>query len=128
MKLLVSRAPEQCRYEVLDGFEVYRVARRSNFNFFVPGALRALLSHNEIDIVIDDLNKIPFYSPLFTRKTVTPMLMHLFRKAIYRSLSRFCRRRTPSNIPFASSHVVLLERDGIDCRGRSCLGGLCEER
>lgn len=84
VKLLVSRAPEQCRYEVLDGFEVYRVGRRSNFNFFVPGALRALLRHNEIDIVIDDLNKIPFYSPLFTRKTVTPMLMHLFRKAIYR--------------------------------------------
>ena len=84
VKLLVSRAPEQRRYEVLDGFEIYRIGRRSNFNFFVPGALRALIKHDRIDIIVDDLNKIPFYSPLFVRKKVIPMLMHLFRKAIYR--------------------------------------------
>jgi len=82
--LLVSRAQGQRRYEIIDGFEIYRIGKRSNFNFFVPSALRTLLRHNKIDIVIDDLNKIPFYSPLFTRRTVLPMLMHLFRKTIYR--------------------------------------------
>jgi len=42
-----------------------------------------LLRHKQIDVIIDDLNKIPFYSPVFTRKKVLPMLMHLFRGAIY---------------------------------------------
>jgi glycosyltransferase involved in cell wall biosynthesis len=87
--LLVSRARGQRRYEIIDGFEIYRLGKRMNFNFFVPSALRALLRHRKIDIIIDDLNKIPFYSPLFTRKTVLPMLMHLFRKAIYRETNFF---------------------------------------
>jgi len=82
--LLCSRAKEQRRYENLDGFEIFRIGSRNNFNFFVPFALRALLRHKEIDIIIDDLNKIPFYSPLFTRKKTLPMLMHLFRTTIYR--------------------------------------------
>ena len=84
VKLLVSRAPGQSRHEIIDGFEIYRIGRRENFNFFVPASLRSLLRHNKIDVVIDDLNKIPFYSPFFTRKKVVPMLMHLFRRAIYR--------------------------------------------
>ncbi len=82
--LLVSRAQGQSRYEISDGFKIYRIGKRSNFNFCVPCALRTLLRQNKIDIIIDDLNKIPFYSPLFTRKKVLPMLMHLFRKTIYR--------------------------------------------
>jgi glycosyltransferase involved in cell wall biosynthesis len=97
--LLCSRTIHQSRYEKLDGFEIYRIGRRSNFNFLVPGALRAIMRHRKIDIVIDDLNKIPFYSPLFTRKKVMPMLMHLFRSAIYRETNMF----------FAS-YVFLAER------------------
>lgn len=98
VNLLVSRAPGQTRHEILDGFNIYRIGRRENFNFFVPAALRSLLRHNKIDIVVDDLNKIPFYSPLFTRKKVVPMLMHLFRKAIYRETN-----------PIFASYVFLTE-------------------
>ncbi|KPJ72683.1 hypothetical protein AMJ52_05505 [candidate division TA06 bacterium DG_78] len=97
--LLCSRATHQRRYEKLDGFEIYRIGRRSNFNFFVPSALRAIMRHKKIDVIIDDLNKIPFYSPLFTKKKVIPMLMHLFRTAIYRE----------TNFLFAS-YVFLTER------------------
>ncbi len=96
--LLVSRAQGQNRHEILDGFEIYRIGKRSNFNFFVPAALRNILRQNKVDIIVDDLNKIPFYSPLFTRKSVLPMLMHLFREAIYRE----------TNIMFAS-YVFLTE-------------------
>jgi glycosyltransferase involved in cell wall biosynthesis len=87
--LLCSRATHQRRYEKLDGFEIYRIGRRSNFNFFVPSALCAITRHKRIDIIIDDLNKVPFYSPLFIRKKVIPMLMHLFRTAIYRETNFF---------------------------------------
>ena len=82
--LLCSRAVGQSRNEILDGFEIYRIGKRSNFNFFVPTAMRSILRHRKIDIVVDDLNKIPFYSPIFTRKKVLPMLMHIFRTTIYR--------------------------------------------
>ncbi len=82
--LLCSRGPEQTRYEILDNFEVIRIGKRINFNFFVPFALRAILRNKKIDIIIDDQNKIPFYSPLFTKKQNLIMIMHLFRETIYR--------------------------------------------
>jgi len=82
--LVCSRAKNQFRHEILDNFEIYRIGKRFNFNFFAPFALRAILRHRKVDIIIDDLNKIPFYSPFFTRKKVIAMLMHLFRKAIFR--------------------------------------------
>lgn len=97
--LLCSRAPGQARHEFIDGFEIFRIGRRANFNFLAPGALRALLRQRAIDVVVDDLNKIPFYSTLFTRKTVVPMVMHLFRSTIFRETN-----------PVFAGYVFLAER------------------
>jgi len=38
----------------------------------------------DADIVIDDLNKVPFYSPWYTKRPVLAILMHLFRGSIFR--------------------------------------------
>lgn len=97
--VLCSRDKGQDRRETIDGFEVFRIGRRQNFNFFSAFGLRALLRHNRIDAVIDDLNKIPFYSPLFTRRLVLGMPMHLFRKAIFRETN-----------PVFASYVFIAER------------------
>ncbi len=97
--LLCSRAPGQSRFEKLDGFEIHRLGNRQNFNFLAVSGLRAILRHNNIDIIVDDLNKIPFYSPAFTRKRVLPIVMHIFRGSIYRE----------TNFLFAS-YVFLTER------------------
>ncbi|MEO0135995.1 MAG: glycosyltransferase family 4 protein [candidate division WOR-3 bacterium] len=96
--LLCSRGLKQKRYEILDGFEIFRIGRRFNFNFYVPWALRALLRHRKIDVIIDDQNKIPFYSPFFTRKKNLIMIMHLFRKTIFRETN-----------PLFASYVYLTE-------------------
>jgi len=82
--LLCSRAPGQKRHDVLDGFEIYRIGKRNNFNFHVPAALHSLLRHNTIDVIVDDLNKIPFYSHAFTRTPVVGFVHHLFRSTIFR--------------------------------------------
>jgi len=39
------------------------------------------------DIVIDDMNKIPFYTPLYVREPLLGMVMHLFSKSIYKEAS-----------------------------------------
>lgn len=87
--LLCSRGEGQRRYEVIDGFEIFRIGRRFNFNFYVPFALRAILRKKPVDVIIDDLNKIPFYSPLFTRKKNLAMVMHLFRRTIFKETNIF---------------------------------------
>ena len=97
--LLCSRAQGQSRHEFIDGFEIFRIGRRANFNFVAPAALRALLRHRDIDIIIDDLNKIPFYSTIFTRKRVLPTVMHLFRATIFRETN-----------PLAAGYVFAAEK------------------
>jgi len=96
--LLCNRAKGQKRYETLDGIEIYRIGKRHNFNFFVPFAVRAILRHKKIDIITDDLNKIPFYSPFFTRKKVVALLHHLFLSTIFRETN-----------PFFASYVFFTE-------------------
>ena len=97
--LLCSRARGQCRHEFIDGFEILRIGGRSNFNFIVPFALRALLRHRAVDVIVDDLNKIPFYSTAVTRKRVLPTLMHLFRSTIFRETN-----------PLFATYVYVTER------------------
>ena len=120
--LLCSRASGQARHEVLDGFEIYRIGRRSNFNYLVPGALRSILRHHRADVIIDDLNKIPFYSAVFTRKKILPTVMHLFRSTIYRETNPlfatyvFATERLISVFYRSSSFVAISRSTAQDLR------------
>ena len=64
--------------ELIDGIRVIRNGSRSLFNFAVPAAYRALCKEQKFDVVIDDINKIPFYTPVFVRKPIVAILHHLF--------------------------------------------------
>ena len=69
--------------EVLDGIHVIRRGRRSTFNYTVP-----LWWHSEgkglkPDIVIDDINKLPFMSPLFIKRPILGIIHHLFGESIF---------------------------------------------
>ncbi len=97
--LLCSRAPGQKRHDVLDGLEIYRIGKRNSFNFYVPASMRGLLRHNTIDVIVDDLNKIPFYSQAFTRMPVVGFVHHLFRSTIYRETN-----------PLFATYVFVAER------------------
>jgi len=117
--LLCSKGPGQKKYEILDGFEIFRIGKRINFNFFVPLALRAILRHRNIDIIIDDQNKIPFYSPLFTKNKNLIMIMHLFRKTIYKETNYIFASyvfTTESLIPFfyPHSHFITISQSTAD--------------
>lgn len=73
-------APE----ETIDGIRVLRFGGKWTFNFSAASRIGQLAETGDFDLVIDDLNKIPFFSPWFTRKPVMAILMHLFRGAIFR--------------------------------------------
>jgi glycosyltransferase involved in cell wall biosynthesis len=71
-------------YEEIDGIKVFRKGSRSIFNFFVPFLYRKLRKKYKFDIVIDDINKIPFYTPLFVKEPILAISHHFFGKSIYR--------------------------------------------
>jgi glycosyltransferase involved in cell wall biosynthesis len=80
-----SHLPEE---EVIGGIRFLRIGGKNTFNFSVYRTLPGIVAENHFDLIIDDLNKIPFYSPYFVKDIpVLVVLMHLFRKAIFKETS-----------------------------------------
>ncbi len=76
--------------EEVEGIKFIRIGGKNTFNFSVYRSIQEIVARNNFDLIIDDLNKIPFYSPYFIRDIpVLAVLMHLFRRAIYKETSFF---------------------------------------
>lgn len=85
--------------EMRNGIRIIRQGGRSLFNFHVPLAYWKRFRHEGFDIVVDDVNKIPFYTPLFVREPVQGVTHHLFGTSIF----------LETILPFAA-YVYLCER------------------
>lgn len=81
--LLCCGYPGGRSQEELDGIRIIRRGRRNTFNLYVPGAYTRLAKKERYDIVVDDLNKIPFYTPLFVHEPILAICHHLFGKSIF---------------------------------------------
>jgi glycosyltransferase involved in cell wall biosynthesis len=97
--LLASGYPGAAREETVDGIHVIRRGTWWNFNFVVPGVYLSSLRHQGFDIVIDDINKIPFYTPLYVHTPLLALMHHLFSESIFHETA----------FPFAS-YVYASER------------------
>jgi len=85
--LLCSRFKGAKRKEIVQGIRVIRCGTRGSFNFFVPFAYYALCKNLQFDVVVEDINKIPFYGPLFIKKPLLGIIHHLFGKTIYKEVA-----------------------------------------
>lgn len=110
--LLACKFEGASEYEVIDGIEIYRKGSRSLFNFYVPKHVKQLDKKYNFDIIIDDINKIPFYTPLYVKKPILAISHHFFGRSIFREASvpaglyvvageycmRFVYKRTPFSV------------------------------
>ncbi len=81
--LFCSSFPGAPEREKIDSIEVIRKGGRNTFNFWVPLKYWTTLRSQHFDVVIDDINKIPFFTPLYARKPVVGIAHHLFGKTIF---------------------------------------------
>jgi len=70
--------------EIIDGIKHIRKGSRSLFNFYVKKAYLDKFRKENYDIVIDDINKIPFYTPRYVKEPLLAISHHFFGKSIYR--------------------------------------------
>jgi glycosyltransferase involved in cell wall biosynthesis len=68
----------------LDGIEVHRVGSRHTFPFVARGYYARELRNNGYDVVIEDLNKIPLYTPLWGVSRLVALVHHLFGATVFR--------------------------------------------
>ena len=71
--------------EEIDGTRVIRIGSRSFFNYAVIPFVRR--HEGEYDLLIEDINKVPFLTPLYTRIPRLHMVMHFFGASIFREVS-----------------------------------------
>ena len=83
--MLCSGFQGLCSNEEIDGVKIVRVGNRNLFNFYAPSACKKLTHAGQFDVVIDSINKIPLYSPLYLRKLpIIAVVHHLFKTSIFR--------------------------------------------
>ncbi|NIA23893.1 MAG: glycosyltransferase, partial [Proteobacteria bacterium] len=84
--------------DFIDGIRIIRGGGELYFNYSLYFLLKKELSKNRYDITIDDINKIPFFSPLYVKMPVLAVIPHIFGKTIYNEVD-----------PISATYVYLSE-------------------
>lgn len=97
--------------EIIDGIKIIRKGTRSKFNFYVKSEYRKRFAREKYDIIIDDINKIPFYTPRFVKEPILAISHHFFGRSIFREanpiaalyvyISEYFVNSVYKNTPFA---------------------------
>ncbi|MFH1687038.1 MAG: glycosyltransferase family 4 protein [bacterium] len=77
-----------CRAEeVVEGVLIIRRGNRYNFNLVVPRFLRRLVRREPFDILVEDINKIPFYTQLYLNLKTLVVIPHLFATTVFQEIN-----------------------------------------
>jgi glycosyltransferase involved in cell wall biosynthesis len=84
---------------MLDGMEILRTGSRNTYSIAAPAFYRRTFRNRAFDVVVEDLNKVPLYTPLWQRAPLVLLVHHLFGATAFQEAS----------LPFAAA-TWLLER------------------
>ena len=73
--------------ETIEGIRIIRRGNRFNFNLIAPSHLRKLTRRENFDILIEDINKIPFYTPLYLKLKTLVVVPHLFATTVFHEIN-----------------------------------------
>jgi glycosyltransferase involved in cell wall biosynthesis len=68
----------------LGGIDVHRIGNRSTYPFLARGYFEKNLRANRYDVVIEDLNKVPLYTPFWRVPKLVTLVHHLFGGTVFR--------------------------------------------
>ncbi len=67
----------------LDGMHVHRAGTRYTFPFMARAAYRDLVRQQSFDLIVEDINKVPLYTPRWTTTPVVALVPHLFGDTVF---------------------------------------------
>ncbi len=73
--------------EEIKGINIIRKGNRYNFNLIAPLHLRRIVKENNFDILVEDINKIPFYTPLYLNIKTLVVVPHLFATTVFHEIN-----------------------------------------
>jgi glycosyltransferase involved in cell wall biosynthesis len=73
------------RHDLIDGVNIHRHGHWTVANFILPPVVRRLLKRRPYDLLVEDINKIPFFTPLYRGDVpLVAIVPHLFGATVYR--------------------------------------------
>ncbi len=97
--LLCSHYPGAKECDELEGIKIIRKGSFFLFNFSAFWEVRKILKQRKWDLVVEDINKLPFYSFYWHKLPLLVIVHHFFDKAIFREVN-----------PLFGSYVYFSER------------------
>ncbi len=85
--LLCSGWPGASATADIAGIEVHRTGGRHTLSVAAPRYYRHHLRHRDFDVVVEDLNKVPFFSPGWVDAPIALLVHHLFGTTAFREAS-----------------------------------------
>lgn len=85
--LLASSFAGAAAEETVAGLRVVRLGNRYTYYARVPAAYRRLRRRTPVDVVVEDLNKFPFFARLWVREPLVVVVHHLFGRTAFRQVA-----------------------------------------
>ena len=79
-----SAFPGSSAEDEIDGVRIVRGGHWFDANFTLPVIASKMLRREKYDVVLEDINKLPFFMPLYTKVPVVPVIPHLFGTTVFR--------------------------------------------
>ncbi|MCK4242803.1 MAG: glycosyltransferase family 4 protein [Dehalococcoidia bacterium] len=84
---LVSCRFKGCqKSETIDGIKVIRVGNRFLFNFAAFWHFVTRLKDDGFDIIVDDVSKVPLFTPLYVKNPLLAIIHHIHGKTLFKEL------------------------------------------
>ncbi|HKP77471.1 MAG TPA: glycosyltransferase family 4 protein, partial [Longimicrobiaceae bacterium] len=99
VSLLCSGFPGAKPIDAADGMRIYRTGGRHSFTLAAAPYYRRHLAAERFDVVVEDLNKVPLFTPYWVKRPLVVLVHHLFGTTAFREAS----------VPFAAA-TWLFER------------------
>ncbi|HSG29416.1 MAG TPA: glycosyltransferase family 4 protein, partial [Candidatus Krumholzibacterium sp.] len=96
---IASGFPGCAAEEMIDGVRVIRAGHWFDANLTLPLAARRHMRRKRYDVILEDINKLPFFMPLYTRTPVVGVIPHLFGTTVFREAN-----------PLIGAYVLLMEK------------------
>tara|TARA_R110001592_G_scaffold80132_1_gene238998 strand:- start:2528 stop:3649 length:1122 start_codon:yes stop_codon:yes gene_type:complete len=86
VEVLCARYSEAVSNETIQGIGVTRIAHPSIYHLALPKAYRRMVRRFRPHVVVDFMNKLPLYTPLFVKEPLCCFVHHLFGSSAIREL------------------------------------------
>ncbi len=110
--------------ETIEGVKIIRRGSRFDFNFMAPFHLRRLVKAEKFDILLEDINKIPFYTPLYLNIPTLVVIPHLFATTVFQEINFilgsyiYCAERPMATVYRRQKFNVISESTADDLKER----------